>query len=97
MKHTVTSEQVNSTAALAKLCLNEQEAQMMRRDLAALLEIADELACAGEEIGSSDDCPAMLLREDVTHGCMLREELLRNAPNHADGMIAVPGAIRGDV
>ena len=94
MKHIVTPEQVRRTAKLAKLCLNEQEVQLMCRDLAGLLEIADELERVDETGAESGARSFMLLREDVPQPCMLREDLLRNAPTYADGMLAVPGAIR---
>lgn len=96
MNHIVTPDQVCRTAALAKLRLNDTEVQLMCRDLAALLDIADGLEQAKETSDAAVGRSFMLLREDVPHACMPREELLCNVSEHADGMVSVPGAIRED-
>ena len=76
---------------LSKLSLSEEERKTAMADLGALLRFCEPLlAIAPESV--VEEAPSKT-REDLPESRFSREEMLRNAPCCADGMIAVPKSL----
>jgi len=89
----ITRKEVEHVANLARLKLNDAEAERYTRDLNAILAFAAKL----NELDTSDVLPTShatdvknVMREDDRRPSVAREEALRNAPDHEDGQFKVP-------
>lgn len=89
----ITKEQVEHVANLARLQLKEEEKEWLTRDMANILEFADQL----NELDISNVEPTAhvipiqnVFREDAAEPSMNREELLKNAPSKENGCFYVP-------
>jgi len=89
----LTLEEVEYIANLARLQLNEAEKSSFREQLSAILEYAarlQNLDTAGIPPTSSVLQSPSVLRRDEPHPGLTTEELLRNAPETENGQFRVP-------
>lgn len=89
---TLSLEQVEHIAELAKLALSDEEKALYREQLSSILDYAERI----QQIDTDDISPTAtvlpvhtVLREDVSRPGMPREELLENAAEQEDGMYRV--------
>ncbi len=89
---TLSLEDVQHIAELAKLALTDEEAERYRDQLSAILDYAARL----QQLDTEDIPPTAsvlpkdtVLREDVSRPGTPRDELLSNAAKHEDGMFEV--------
>ncbi|UCH59921.1 MAG: Asp-tRNA(Asn)/Glu-tRNA(Gln) amidotransferase subunit GatC [Anaerolineales bacterium] len=90
---TLTREEVEHIANLARLQLSEEELALYRGQLSAILEYFSQLQVLDttEIPPTASVLPARsVLREDRVRPGLNREELLRNAPEEEAGQIRVP-------
>jgi aspartyl-tRNA(Asn)/glutamyl-tRNA(Gln) amidotransferase subunit C len=89
----ITKEQVEHVAHLARLTFTEEEIDAFTKDLADIIDFAEqlnELDTDGVEETTHVLDMANVLREDVIHESLSREEALLNAPDARDGQVKVP-------
>lgn len=89
----ISKEQVQKVAALARLTLTETEADQFTIQLNNILQFAEklnELDTEGVEPTSHVLPMANVLREDKVIPSIPREKALANAPEQKDGMFRVP-------
>jgi len=89
---TLSLEQVEHIAELAKLALSDEEKALYREQLSSILDYAERI----QQIDTDDISPTAtvlpvhtVLREDVSRLGAPREELLENAAEQEDGMYRV--------
>jgi len=89
---TLSLEQVEHIAELAKLALSDEEKALYREQLSAILDYAERI----QQIDTGDISPTAtvlpvhtVLREDVSRPGAPRDELLENAAEQEDGMYRV--------
>lgn len=90
---TLTVEQVEHIARLARLELSSEEIERYRRQLSAILDYAKRLQSvdtSGIPPTSSVLPPRSVLRTDKARPGLSLEELLRNAPDSQEGQFRVP-------
>jgi aspartyl-tRNA(Asn)/glutamyl-tRNA(Gln) amidotransferase subunit C len=90
---TLTIEEVEHIARLARLKLSDEEKSRYREQLSAILEYAarlQDLDTTGIPPTSSVLPPRTVLRADKPGPCLSRDELLANAPDTAAGQFRVP-------
>jgi aspartyl-tRNA(Asn)/glutamyl-tRNA(Gln) amidotransferase subunit C len=90
---TLTMEEVEHIARLARLKLSDEEKSRYRGQLSAILDYAarlQDLDTAGIPPTSSVLPPRTVLRADKPKPCLSRDELLANAPDAAAGQFRVP-------
>jgi aspartyl-tRNA(Asn)/glutamyl-tRNA(Gln) amidotransferase subunit C len=90
---TLTIEEVEHIAQLARLKLTAQEIERYRQQLSAILDYADRLQAVDttDIPPTSSVLPARsVLREDKARPGLSREELLKNAPDSENGQFRVP-------
>jgi len=90
---TLTLEEVEHIANLARLELTGEEKTRFREQLSAILDYAARLQLVdttGIPPTSSVLPPRSVLRSDVPRPGLAREDLLRNAPEVDDGQFCVP-------
>jgi aspartyl-tRNA(Asn)/glutamyl-tRNA(Gln) amidotransferase subunit C len=92
----ISAEEVLNLANLARLELQPEEVERMRRDLAAILGYFGKLS----ELDTSEVPPTAHvldietpLRDDTVKGRLRVEEAVRNAPQHDDSSMIVPKVI----
>lgn len=92
----ISKEQVYHVANLARLEINDQEAEKFTKQLDDIINLAELL----NEVDTSTIKPTShvlniqnVMREDVAEAGLPREEVLKNAPDHKDGQIRVPSII----
>lgn len=89
----ITREQVEHVAKLARLGLSDEEREMMRAQLDAILTYIDKL----NELDTSKVDPTShvipmtnVFREDAVASCLSQEEALANAPEREGVLFRVP-------
>lgn len=90
---TLTLEEVEHIAGLARLKLTEEEKARYREQLSAILDYAarlQSLDTSGIPPTSSVLPPRTILRADEPQPCLSREELLANAPEVTENQFRVP-------
>jgi aspartyl-tRNA(Asn)/glutamyl-tRNA(Gln) amidotransferase subunit C len=90
---TLTIEEVEHIAQLARLKLTSQEIERYRQQLSAILDYADRLQAVdttGIPPTSSVLPDRSVLREDKARPGLSLEELLKNAPDTENGQFRVP-------
>lgn len=90
---TLTKEQVEHIAQLARLKLTPEEIERYRAQLSAILDYANRLQAVdttGIPPTSSVLPPRSVLREDKSRPGLPLEDLLRNAPDSEKGQFRVP-------
>jgi len=87
---------VDNLAKLSRLQFNEQEKEIIKKDLQRMIEFVDKL----KELDTTGVEPLMhmsdsenVLREDKVQGSISREEALKNAPDSDGVFIKVPKVI----
>jgi aspartyl-tRNA(Asn)/glutamyl-tRNA(Gln) amidotransferase subunit C len=90
----ISEEQVKHVAHLARLAITEKEAKMLTDQLDKIITYAEQL----NELNTDNVEPTAhvleiknVMREDRAKKGLPREEVLKNAPEHQDGQIKVPG------
>ncbi len=89
----ITKEQVQHVARLARLELEADEIDALRKDLSRILEYVDtlsELETAGVQALTHLAVPELPSRPDEVIPPLDRETALREAPRASDGAFAVP-------
>ncbi|MBM7650194.1 aspartyl-tRNA(Asn)/glutamyl-tRNA(Gln) amidotransferase subunit C [Bacillus ectoiniformans] len=92
----ISEEQVKHVAHLARLAITEEEAQKFTTQLDAIITFAEQL----NELDTTGVKPTShvldmknVLREDKSEPGLSQEEVLKNAPDQANGQIRVPSII----
>ena len=92
----VNDELVNNLAKLSRLQFNEQEKEIIKKDLQRMIEFVDKL----KELDTTGVAPLLhmtssvnVLREDVVQGSISREDALKNAPETDGVFFKVPKVI----
>jgi aspartyl-tRNA(Asn)/glutamyl-tRNA(Gln) amidotransferase subunit C len=95
----LTPEEVDHIALLARLDLSATERERAGRELSQILDHFEQL----NELDTTDVEPTShvfpvvnVLREDQTRPSLPRSEVLLNAPEQADGMFQVPRVVEAD-
>jgi aspartyl-tRNA(Asn)/glutamyl-tRNA(Gln) amidotransferase subunit C len=90
---TLTVNQVEEIALLARLDLTKQEKEKFRAQLSAILDYAEML----QELNTSHVPPTAqvtgltgVMRDDVIEPSLTQEQALKNAPAHQEGFVTVP-------
>ena len=90
----ISKEQVKHVANLAKLTIKEEEIEKLTKQLDSIITYAEQLnELDTENVEPTTHVSHMknVLREDKASKGLPREEVLKNAPDHQDGQIRVPG------
>ncbi|MGX6988989.1 Asp-tRNA(Asn)/Glu-tRNA(Gln) amidotransferase subunit GatC [Leuconostoc fallax] len=96
MKEKITREEVAHVAGLAKLSFNDEQLDHFTTQLSDILNIFDTLATVNTENVEptySVTENVNILREDVADNWQQKQELLKNAPLEAAGLIKVPAIL----
>ncbi|HEX8235839.1 MAG TPA: Asp-tRNA(Asn)/Glu-tRNA(Gln) amidotransferase subunit GatC [Abditibacteriaceae bacterium] len=95
----LTPEEVDHIALLARLDLSAAERERAGRELSQILDHFQQLS----ELDTTDVEPTShvfpvvnVLREDRSRPSLPRNEVLLNAPEQADGMFQVPRVVEAD-
>jgi aspartyl-tRNA(Asn)/glutamyl-tRNA(Gln) amidotransferase subunit C len=90
----ISVDQVKHVAHLARLAITEEEANTFTKQLDSIISFAEQL----NELDTTNVEPTAhvleiknVMREDRSQQGLPREEVLKNAPEHQDGQIKVPG------
>jgi aspartyl-tRNA(Asn)/glutamyl-tRNA(Gln) amidotransferase subunit C len=90
----ISVDQVKYVANLARLAITEEEANKFTKQLDNIISFAEQL----NELDTENVEPTAhvleiknVMREDKAQQGLPREEVLKNAPEHQDGQIKVPG------
>lgn len=90
----ISEDQVKHVAHLARLAITEEETEMLTNQLDKIITFAEQL----NELDTDNVEPTAhvleiknVMREDRAQQGLPREEVLKNAPEHQDGQIKVPG------
>ncbi|WP_455660407.1 Asp-tRNA(Asn)/Glu-tRNA(Gln) amidotransferase subunit GatC [Pradoshia sp.] len=90
----ISKEEAKHVANLARLAITEEETDMFTKQLDSIITFAEQL----KELDTTNIEPTThvlhmknVLREDKPSPGLPREEVLKNAPDHQDGQIRVPG------
>ncbi|MFM9907983.1 MAG: Asp-tRNA(Asn)/Glu-tRNA(Gln) amidotransferase subunit GatC [Chitinophagaceae bacterium] len=92
----VNNELVKNLAELSRLSFNEQEMEVIKKDLQQMIGFIDklkELDTTGVEPLLHMSNAVNVLREDMVQGSISREEALKNAPESDGVFIRVPKVI----
>ena len=90
----ISKEQVKHVANLARLAITEEETEKLTKQLDQIItfaELLNELDTENVEPTTHVLHMKNVLREDKASQGLPREEVLKNAPDHQDGQIRVPG------
>lgn len=91
----ISAEEVKHVANLARLAVTE-EVEKMTKELDAIITFAEqlnELDTTGVKPTSRVVDMVNVLREDVAKPGLPIEDVMKNAPEHRDGLIVVPSII----
>ena len=90
----ISKEEVKHVANLARLAISEEETEKLQKQLDSIITFAEQL----NELDTENIEPTThvlhmknVLREDKASKGLPREEVLKNAPDHQNGQIRVPG------
>jgi aspartyl-tRNA(Asn)/glutamyl-tRNA(Gln) amidotransferase subunit C len=93
---TVSREDVEHVAKLARLALSEQEKERLTEQLNAILKYADKL----NELNTEQVEPTShvlplknIVRSDIVKPSSPLEEVLKNAPEHEEGHFRIPAVL----
>ena len=95
----LSSEQVDHVANLANLALSDEEKELFREQLSAILGYAERLS----DLDTSEIPPTAtvlplenVMRDDEVQPSLSQEDALANAPAALDGHFQVPVVLEGD-
>lgn len=90
------NEMIKNLAELSRLSFNDQEMEVIKKDLQQMIGFIDKL----QELDTTGVEPLLhmsnavnVLREDIVQGSISREEALKNAPENDGVFIKVPKVI----
>ncbi len=89
----ITTDEVKHVAHLARLAVTEEEVQEMTKDLDEIItfaELLNELDTEGVKPTYHVLDMVNVLREDKAEQGLPVEKVVKNAPDHYDGLIRVP-------
>jgi len=92
----ISKKEVEHVARLARLGLNENEKELMAKQLSTILDYADILKKLDtQNVPPTSHAIPMknIFREDKTEPCLEVEEILNNAPDQEEHMFRVPKII----
>ncbi|MBS4209573.1 Asp-tRNA(Asn)/Glu-tRNA(Gln) amidotransferase subunit GatC [Bacillus sp. FJAT-50079] len=92
----ISKEQVLHVANLARLEINDGEAEKFTKELAQMIEMAEtlnQLDTANIEPTTHVFNQKNVMREDVVTEGLPIEQVMKNVPDHQDGLIKVPTII----
>ncbi|MCW1928347.1 Asp-tRNA(Asn)/Glu-tRNA(Gln) amidotransferase subunit GatC [Bhargavaea beijingensis] len=92
----ITKDQVKHVANLARLAITEEEAEYYTGKLATIIEFAEQLNevdTAGVEPTTHPVPLVNVFREDKPVKGLDRDLMLKNVPEHEDGMVKVPSIL----
>lgn len=92
MSEELTTDDVRHIAALTRLGLSNDEVEMMRGQLSSILHVFESLQQIDTEgVEPTDHTTKVLtvLRDDVAHESLKREQILNNAPDSEAGYVRV--------
>lgn len=95
----LTLQQVEEIALLARLDLTRQEQERFREQLSAILDFAERLQAldtSGVPPTASVTGLVGVMRDDVIQASLTQAEALANAPAAAEGFFAVPAVLEGE-
>jgi aspartyl-tRNA(Asn)/glutamyl-tRNA(Gln) amidotransferase subunit C len=90
---TITTDEVQHVAQLARLAITDEEAEQMAHELAGILEHADDVAALdlADVPPTAHPLPLVnVLRPDDVRATLPRDEVLAEAPESEDGRFRVP-------
>ncbi|MBS4206129.1 Asp-tRNA(Asn)/Glu-tRNA(Gln) amidotransferase subunit GatC [Lederbergia citrea] len=89
----ISKDEVLHVAHLARLEINDEQAEFFTDQIGRVIKMAEEL----NELDTANIDPTShvfaqknVMREDVAEKGLPLEEVLKNVPNHQDGLIKVP-------
>ncbi|WP_226670729.1 Asp-tRNA(Asn)/Glu-tRNA(Gln) amidotransferase subunit GatC [Metabacillus litoralis] len=92
----ISTDQVKHVANLARLAITDDEASLLTQQLDAIITFAEQL----NEVDTENVKPTShvldmknIMREDIPKKGLDNEEVVKNAPDHADGYIRVPSIL----
>ncbi|MBM7604810.1 Asp-tRNA(Asn)/Glu-tRNA(Gln) amidotransferase subunit GatC [Metabacillus litoralis] len=92
----ISTDQVKHVANLARLAITDDEAVLLTQQLDAIITFAEQL----NEVDTENVKPTShvldmknIMREDIPKKGLDNEEVVKNAPDHADGYIRVPSIL----
>jgi len=92
----ISKDDVEKVASLSRLALSETEINEMQKDMTAILDFVDQINKVNTD-GIEPTAHVLdinnISREDISEDSMDREEILKLAPEQADGFIVVPRVI----
>jgi aspartyl-tRNA(Asn)/glutamyl-tRNA(Gln) amidotransferase subunit C len=93
----ISKEEVLHIAELASLKLSEEEALKYTKDIQDILEMANRINEVNtdnitETVGTNGNFN--VFRKDEIKNSISRDEILKNAPSHEDGMFKLPKVIQ---
>ncbi len=92
----LSSDDIHKIARLARLAVNEQEAEALRRDLSNILNLVEQMAAVDTSAIEPMAHPLAMtqrLRADEVTEENRRDRYLRNAPAAENGLFLVPRVI----
>ncbi|SIT92926.1 Asp-tRNA(Asn)/Glu-tRNA(Gln) amidotransferase subunit GatC [Edaphobacillus lindanitolerans] len=92
----ITKDQVKHVANLARLAITDEEADYYADKLGAIIEFAEQLNEVDTEGVAPTTHPVPLinvLREDKPVPGLDRDLMMKNVPEHEDGMVKVPSIL----
>lgn len=92
----ISNDQVKYVANLARLAVTDEEAEVLTNQLDAIITFAELL----NEVDTENIKPTThvldlknIMREDIAKKGLDNTEVIKNAPDHADGYIRVPSIL----
>ncbi|MCF6093973.1 Asp-tRNA(Asn)/Glu-tRNA(Gln) amidotransferase subunit GatC [Microaerobacter geothermalis] len=95
----ISKKEVEHVANLARLNLTDEEKETFTKQLDAILEFANKLNELDTEYvePTSHVLPiSNVLREDEDRPSLPVEDVIKNAPDHEDGLIKVPAVLESE-
>lgn len=92
----ITREQVQHVAALARLCLTEDETVRLQEEMGGMIALANRLSdldVSGVRPTTHPLSMNNVLRQDGSAPSPARETLLQNAPRHDESAVIVPRVV----
>lgn len=99
----LTKELVEHVAHLARLELSEEEKKAFAKDMASILEFAQQVNTLDDELSRKQVAPMSnvlsihnVFREDEVHESIPVEEALKNAADHKHQQVKVPSILEDE-
>ena len=91
----ISPEEVNRIAKLARLSFKEEEKQKLQTELSAILDYVDQLKEIESKVAAEiyDDQAVNLMRDDVAEESVDPQEILKQAPSRQDNFVKVKSVL----